>query len=111
MGLSSITLAVALNCSEQNLCYSSGKLQYGSVGIILEANISGITIINANNAVEDAGCDTDVQWPTIIESVIIYGMREYAVKSNFYPTIDICNIDVYEYFISYYNYSEDESVI
>lgn len=95
-------MAIALNCSIEQLCHSNGKLQYNSIGIDIAADTNGITIINADKAVDDIGCGgSNVQWPTIIDSAIIYGMGENLVEIRFRP-VDLCDIVDNEQFINYY---------
>lgn len=86
------------------MCYSTGLLQYGSVEITLFADTNEITIMNANNAIDDIVCGNTLQWPTTIVGAVIYGMRENLVEINFSP-VDLCDIEVDEYLISY---SSDE---
>lgn len=95
-------MAIALNCSNEELCHSNGKLQYNSVRIDISADTNGMTIINADNAANDIGCGGNVQWPTIIDSALIYGMRENLVEISFRP-VDLCDIVDNEQFISYYS--------
>lgn len=93
-------LAIALNCTDGNICNSNGKLQYNSVDIALSADAIGLTITNANNAVNDIGCGSDMDWPRVIDTVIIYGIEEKIVQITLGP-VDLCNIVDNEYFIAF----------
>lgn len=84
------------------MCYSTGTLQYGLSNVItLLADTDGIIIMNANNAINDIVCTSaTVQWPTIIESAVIYGLSENLVEIDFSP-VNLCDIQDDKYVIIY----------
>lgn len=97
-GADTIILAIAFNCSVE--CHSTGSLRYGSVEITLSADTNGITIRDANSAIDDIGCGNTLQWPTTIVGAVIYGMSENLVEMDFSP-VDLCDIEVDAYVINF----------
>lgn len=100
--LDTIALAIALNCSDANSCYSEGKLRYNLVEIGLTADTERITIINADTAASDIECGAgDIKWPTVVESAVVYGLSENLVEVHFDP-VDLCDIIDNQYTIRFY---------
>lgn len=103
--LDTLTLAVALNCTNNSSsCISTGTVSLSSALITLEANETGIILRNLTNDVYSSLCDANTDWPTVILDAKVYGLDEYAITSNF-SSVDLCSTElegVEEYFIDYF---------
>lgn len=68
--------------------------------ITLFADTNGITIRDANSAINDIGCGDTLEWPTTIVGAIIYGMSKYLMEIELSP-VDLCDIEVDAYVINF----------